>query len=155
MATFNASLVNTGTLVRDRESATDTNGDIRYAESVYTCTGTEHATDDDIAVVTLPVGAVVIPELSAVAQEASLGGSSVAIPTIGDAVDADRYSATSISLHSSTAGVTGVTAHVAASVIPRFTITAATQTVIAKITRTNAVTAGKKILFRIAYRLGH
>jgi hypothetical protein len=42
---------------------------------------------------------------------------------------------------------------VTASVLPRHTVTEATQRVVAAITRTNAVTAGKKISFLIAYKL--
>lgn len=141
--------------VRNLIPATAGSGDVRFFESVHTATGTEHATDDSIVIARLPVGAVVIPELSAVAQEASLGGSAVAIPKIGDAGDDDRYSATSITLHSTNAAVTAVTPNVGASVIPRFTVTEETRDVIAAFARTNALTAGKKILFRIAYRLGH
>jgi hypothetical protein len=82
-----------------------------------------------------------------------LGGSSVAISTIGDASDVDRYSATSISLNSSTAGSAAVTAAVATSVLPRYVITADTRTVTAAFARTNAVTAGKKIAFLLAFRM--
>jgi hypothetical protein len=155
MANFYASPVAETPTVRNLADATLASGDVRFYESVHTATGTEAASGDNIVAARIPIGAVVIPELCTVAQEASLGGSSVAIPTIGDALDADRYSATSITLHSSNAGVTAVTPNVGASVIPRFTVTEATQDVLAAITRTNALTAGKKILFRIAYRLGH
>jgi len=155
MATFYASPVAETPTVRNLAPATSASGDVRFYESVHTATGTEATSGDNIVAARLPVGAVPIPELSTVAQEASLGGSSVAIAKIGDAVDDDRYSATSITLHSSNAGVTAVTPNVGASVIPRHTITEATQDVLAAITRTNALTAGKKIMFRIAYRLGH
>jgi hypothetical protein len=139
--------------VRNRNSADLTNGDVRYAEATYTTTGTEAASGDTIEVAVLPVGAVPMPELWRVSNEASLGGSAVAIPKIGDADNDDRYSATSISLNSSTAGSTAVTPAIATSVLPRYTVTEATQRVVAAITRTNAVTAGKKISFLIAYKL--
>jgi hypothetical protein len=139
--------------VRNRNNSDLTNGDVRFAEATYTATGTEATSGDNIEVCVLPVGAVPVPELWRVANEASLGGSVVAIPTIGDASDADRYSATSISVNSSTAGSAAVTAAVATSVLPRYTVTADTQRVVAAITRTNAVTAGKKISFLIAYKL--
>ena len=139
--------------VRNRVSGDLSNGDVRYAEATYTCTGTEAATGDNIEVAVLPVGATPLPELWRVSNEASMGGSVIAIPTIGDAADADRYSATSISVNSSTAGSAAVTANVTASVLPRHTVTEATQRVVAAITRTNAVTAGKKISFLIAYKL--
>lgn len=139
--------------VRNRNNSDLTHGDIRYAEATYTATGSEAASGDTIEVAVLPVGATPLPELFRVSHEASLGGSVVAIPTIGDASDADRYSATSISLNSSTANSQAVTPAVATSVLPRYTVTEATQRVVAAISRTNAVTAGKKISFLIAYKL--
>lgn len=139
--------------VRNRVSADLSNGDVRYAEATYTTTGTEAATGDTIEVAVLPVGSTPLPELWRVSHEASLGGSVVAIPTLGDAADADRYSATSISLNSSTAGSQAVTPAIATSVLPRYTVTEATQRVVAAFSRTNAVTAGKKISFLIAYKL--
>jgi hypothetical protein len=42
---------------------------------------------------------------------------------------------------------------VATSVLPRFVITEATQRVVAAFTRTNAMTAGKKISFLLAFRM--
>ena len=155
MATFYADIAPSDlTLnVRNRSNGDLTHGDVRFAEATYTATGTEAASGDNIEVCVLPVGAVPVPELWRVANEASMGGSVIAIPTLGDAVDADRYSATSISVNSSTAGSAAVTANVTASVLPRHTVTEATQRVVAAITRTNAVTAGKKISFLIAYKL--
>jgi len=155
MATFYADIAPSDlTLnVRNRSNSDLTHGDVRYAEATYTCTGTEAASGDNIEVAVLPVGSTPLPELWRVSHEASLGGSVVAIPTIGDASDADRYSATSISLNSSTANSQAVTPAVATSVLPRHTVTEATQRVVAAVTRTNAVTAGKKISFLIAYKL--
>ena len=155
MATFYADIAPSDlTLnVRNRTNGDLTHGDVRFAEATYTATGTEAASGDTIQVAVLPVGAVPVPELWRVANEASMGGSVIAIPTLGDAVDADRYSATSISVNSSTAGSAAVTANVTASVLPRHTVTEATQRVVAAITRTNALTAGKKISFLIAYKL--
>lgn len=128
-------------------------GDIRYIEATYVATGSEAATGDVIDITDVPVGAVVLPEKCLVANEASLGGSAVALATIGDAVDADRYSATSISVHSSNAAVQAVTPAIGTSVIPRFVVTEATKRIQAAFSRTNAITAGKKIVFSIAYRL--
>jgi len=155
MATFYADIAPSDlTLnVRNRISGDLSHGDVRYAEATYTCTGTEAASGDNIEVAVLPVGSTPLPELWRVSHEASLGGSVVAIPTIGDASDVDRYSATSISLNSSTANSQAVTPAVATSVLPRHTVTEATQRVVAAVTRTNAVTAGKKISFLIAYKL--
>lgn len=140
-------------LLANRVQGNLASGDIRYIEATYTATGTEAASGDVIDVTDVPVGATVIPELCRVSNEASMGGSVIAIPTLGDAGDADRYSATSVSINSSTAGSAAFTPNVTASVLPRFTVTAATQRIKAALTRTNAMTAGKKISFLIAYRL--
>jgi hypothetical protein len=155
MATFNTAEAakQNDALLANRVQGNLATGDIRFIEATYTCTGTEAASGDIIDVTDVPVGATVIPELCRVSNEASLGGSSVAIPTLGDALDADRYSATSITLNSSTAGSQAFTPNVTASVLPRHTVTAATKRIQAALTRTNAVTAGKKISFTIAYRL--
>jgi hypothetical protein len=156
MATFytaQATTQNTGEL-KSRVDGNLASGDIRYAEFTYTFDGTEAASGDTIEIGDIPVGSVVIPELSKIANEASMGGSALAITKIGDASDDDRYSATSISVNSSTAGVTNVTPAVGASVIPRFVVTSATKRLVATFTRTNAATAGKKIAFIIAYRIG-
>lgn len=155
MATFytaEATTQNTGEL-RSRVPGDLASGDIRYAEFTYTFTGTEAASGDTIEIGDIPVGAVVIPELSRVANEASMGGSALALPKIGDAGDDDRYSATSISIHSSNAGVTALTPNVGASVIPRHIVTEATKRLVATFTRTNAATAGKKLVFVIAHRI--
>jgi hypothetical protein len=141
-------------VVRNRIPASAAAGDVRYCESVYTFTGAE-VTADNIVIAELPVGATVLPELSAVAQEASMGGGTLAVPKIGDSTDDDRYSATSITVHASNAGVTAVTPNVGASVIPRFVITATTREVLANFTFATIPTTGKKILFRLAYKLGH
>jgi carbohydrate-binding DOMON domain-containing protein len=139
--------------VRNRIDGDLVTGNVVYAQATYTATGTEAATGDTIEVAVLPVGAIPLPELWRVNNEASMGGSVLALPTIGDASDVDRYSATSISINSSTAGSTAVTPAVATSVLPRFVITEATQRVVAAFTRTNAMTAGKKISFLLAFRM--
>ena len=139
--------------VRNRNNSDLTNGDVRFAEATYTATGNEATSGDTIEVCVLPVGATPLPELWRVSNEASMGGSVIAIPKIGDAADDNRYSDTSISINSSTAGSAAVTPAVATSVLPRYTVTADTQRVVATFSRTNALTAGKKISFLIAYKL--
>ena len=155
MATFYTDIApeNLELNVRNRVDGDLVKGNVVYAQATYTTTGTEAASGDNINVAVLPVGAIPLPELWRVNNEASIGGSVVAIPTIGDASDADRYSATSISLNSSTAGSQAVTPAVATSVVPRYTVTADTRTVVAAITRTNALTAGKRISFLLAFRM--
>lgn len=139
-------------LLADRVEGILQSGEIRYAEAVYTMLGTEAATGDSIDICDVPVGAVVIPELCSVTNEASMGGSDLALPTLGDAVDPDRYSATSVSVHSANAGRTVFTA-VPGIIISRWTVTDATKRIRAAFTRTNAPTAAKKLKFVIAYRL--
>jgi hypothetical protein len=155
MATFHTNIApaNLTENARNRVSGQLAGGHVVYAQATYTCTGTEAATGDNINVAVLPVGAIPLPELWRVNNEASLGGSSVQITKIGDADDDDRYSATAITLNSSTAGAQAVTPAIATSVIPRYAVTAATQTVVASFIRTNAVTAGKRISFLLAYRM--
>jgi hypothetical protein len=103
-----------------------------------------------VNVITLPVGAVVLPENCRYAYEAS-GGTGTAISTLGDAGDDDRYSATSVTITS--AGTTAVTP-VTDRVLTRYEVTASTNTVIAKLgLSSGSVTAGKKIKFVIGYRL--
>jgi len=155
MATFYTDIApeNLTINVRNRVDGDLVTGNVVYAQATYTATGTEAASGDNINVAVLPVGAIALPELWRVNNEASMGGSVIAIPTIGDAGDADRYSATSISINSSTAGTAAVTPNIGVSVLPRYVVTEATQTVVAAITRTNALTAGKKISFLLAYRM--
>ncbi|NBW08655.1 MAG: hypothetical protein EBR82_11580 [Caulobacteraceae bacterium] len=155
MATFYTDIApeNLELNVRNRVDGDLVKGNVVYAQATYTTTGTEAATGDNINVAVLPVGAIPLPELWRVNNEASLGGSVVAIPKIGDAGDDDRYSATSISLNSSTAGSQAVTPNLGVSVLPRYVVTDATRTVVAAITRTNALTAGKKISFLLAFRM--
>ena len=147
------STAETSGLLADRVESDLGSGELRYIEATYTCTGAEGATGDSIAVCNVPVGAVVIPELCRVSNEAAMGGASIALPTLGDVGDADRYSATSISIHSSNAATAAVTPNVVASVIPRYAVVEANKTILAVLTRTDAPTAGKKIRFLIAYRL--
>jgi hypothetical protein len=151
MATFNTAeyTKQADGLLSNRVAGQIASGDIRIAEAVYTTAGTE-AASDLVNVITLPIGAVVLPENCRYAYEAS-GGTGTAISTLGDAGDDDRYSATSVTITS--AGTTAVTA-VTDRVLTRYAVTASTNTVIAKLgLSSGSVTAGKKIKFVIAYRL--
>lgn len=139
--------------VKDRVDGNSVTGQIRYAEAVFTtpaAPSTLLASGDVINIVTLPVGAIVLPERSWVANEA-LAGTSTVISKIGDSADDDRYSATSISLVS--AGSVAVTAAAATSVVVRTPVTKDTNTLKATVTFTGAVTTGVKVRFSIAYIL--
>ncbi|GAT35616.1 hypothetical protein TSACC_3687 [Terrimicrobium sacchariphilum] len=136
--------------VRDRGDSNKVSGDIRIAEAVYTTTA-GLAAGDIIDIVQLPIGAIVLPERSWVANEAS-GGTGAAIAKIGDAEDDDRYSATSIDLTS--AGARAVTAVNTTAVLVRTPVTKTTNTIKATVALTSGnVTAGKLIRFSIAYIL--
>jgi hypothetical protein len=151
MATFNTAeyTKQADGLLSNRVDGQIASGDTRIAEAVYTTAGTEAAADL-VNVITLPVGAVVLPENCRYAYEAS-GGTGTAISTLGDAGDDDRYSATSVTITS--AGTTAVTP-VTDRVLTRYEVTASTNTVIAKLgLSSGSVTAGKKIKFVIGYRL--
>lgn len=135
---------------KDRVEGQKVSGDIRYCEAVYTTTGAE-AAGDIIEIVTLTAGAIILPEKCSVACEAS-GGTGTAISKIGDASDDDRYSATSIALTS--AAIIAVTPALATSVTLRTPLTADTNTLKATVALTSgSVTAGKKVVFLIAYRM--
>lgn len=140
--------------VTKRVSGVLASGSVRLLEATYTFTGTEAASGDVIEIGEVPTGAVVLPELSRVANEAALGGSDLALPKIGDALDDDRYSATSLSLHSSNAASQALTVNVADGLINRHVVTEASKRLRATFSRTNAPTAGKKVKFLIAFRLG-
>lgn len=150
-ATDIAAKQNTG-LLANRNQGNLTSGDVRFIEAIHECTGTEAATGDIIDVTDVPVGAVVLPELCRVAHEASLGGSAVSITQLGDGTTANRYSSTGVTLNSSTFGNQAFTAN-ATGTFSRHKVTEATKRIKAGFARTNAVTAGKKIQFLIAYRL--
>ncbi len=138
---------------KDRVQGSKATGEVLYLEAVYTATGTEAASGDTIEIGDVPVGAHVLPEYIRIANEAAMGGSVLSLDKIGDSGDDDRYAGAAVSIHSSNAAVQSVTPNVAASVIPRHSVTDATKRIIATFSRTNAMTAGKKITFLIPYRL--
>jgi len=123
---------------------------ILFFEATYVCGGEESS--NTLGVCDLPVGAIVLPELCRIVNEASMGGGTLAVTKIGDAEDDDRYSATSFSINASTAGQALITPNIADGVIARTPVTAATKRIIATFTTGSAPTAGKKIKFIIAYR---
>lgn len=128
----------------DREKATH-----RVATAIYTVTGNE-TTADLIAILSLPIGAVVIPDLCKVSSD-GIGGTG-AITQIGDAASAARYSATSIAVASAvTTAVTTTNAIAVAN--PPYQVVAGNETILATLTFATAITVGKLIVFRIVYIL--
>lgn len=124
-------------------------GDVLFLQALYTTTGAEAAADV-INIGLLPIGAIIIPHLSRVSCEA-LGGTGTAISKIGDAADDDRYSATSIAVTS--AASTAVTP-VAGGETSLYKVISETNVLKATVALSSgSVTAGKKLLFLIAYRM--
>jgi len=119
-----------------------------YATAKYTCTGSE-TSGDVINVISLPIGATILADLSKIITDGT-GGTSVAITKIGDAGDDDRYTATSVTVTS--AAITAVTSTNAQAVTP-YVIAAGNETIKATVTHSGAPTAGKFIVFRLAYIL--
>ncbi len=128
----------------DREKVT-----VRYATAIYTATAAE-LTGDIISILDLPIGSVVLPDLCKVMTD-GVGGTG-AITTLGDAGSINRYSATSIAVASS--GINAVTGTNAIAVAnPPYRVVAGNETLKATLTLSTALTAGKLIVFRIAYIL--
>lgn len=140
--------------VQERLAENVASANVLFFEATYVCgaNDTTEEASNTIGVCDLPVGAIVLPELCRIANEASMGGETLAVTKIGDAADDDRYSATSFSINASTAGQALITPNIAAGIITRTPVTAATKRIIATFTTASAPTAGKKIKFIIAYR---
>jgi hypothetical protein len=138
-------------LLRTRATTTANVGRaIQYKEALVTTTAA-WAADELISVCKLPIGAQVLPSLCRIGCEAS-GGTGATIATLGDAGDDDRYSATAV-VTTAEASLPFVE-RVANAHTPFIIDTAANQTIKAKIgLSSGAFTAGKKILFKIAYIL--
>ncbi len=119
-------------------------GSQRVARGRYTVTGLE-VTGDIISIVSLPVGAIVIPGQCWVISD-GIDGTDGLLSKIGDAANDDRYCASDIELD------------VAASVAltptagePPFAITAGNETLKATLTFSDPLTVGAIIDFVISY----
>lgn len=151
MATFKTDVQagQTG-LAAKRVEGQKVTGQIVWAEATWTVPAETVTSGDNIEIVTLPIGAIVYPELSRTITE-GLGGTTVAIPKIGDSADDDRYTAASAAVVS--AGNTAWTPNSAASVVPRYAVTKDTNVLIANLTHAGAPTAGKRVQWLIAFRM--
>lgn len=151
MATFKTDIQTgqTGFAV-SRPEGEKVTGEVMFAQAEWTVPTTTVTTGDTIEIITLPVGAIVIPELSRTNTD-GLGGTTPAISKIGDSADDDRYTATSQAVLS--AGANAWTPNVTASVVPRYVVTKDTNVLIATLTHGGAPTAGKKIGWLIAFRM--
>ena len=122
-------------------------GQVRHVSALITTTAA-WAADELVSIATLPIGAVLIPELCRVSMEAT-GGTGSTFATLGDAGDDDRYSATSVAL---TSAATLTFTPTAAINLTPFAITAGNEVIKAKIgLSSGSFTAGKLIRVRLAY----
>lgn len=141
-----ANVVLAGLHQRNNNSAIIT-GRLVHVSALITTTAA-WAAGELVSIASLPIGAVLIPELCRVSSEAC-GGNGTAFDTIGDAGDDDRYSATPVVL---TAAATLVIVPTAAINLTPFAITAGNEVIKAKIgLASGAVTAGKLIRVRLTY----
>lgn len=156
MATFTTNLTSTTvtTAPASRPNGEIVTGHHLFAEATYICVGTEVATDI-IDIVKLPIGAVVQAARCRVSSEAC-GGTTGTIASIGDGITAARYSATAIGITSAASAlVTPVIANEVAkyATVRATATTVETQTIKATIgLASGSFTAGKKVVFEIAYR---
>lgn len=133
--------------IRSRADGSRVNGTLRMARATYVATGNE-AAGDVINIVQLPVGAMIVASKCRVSSD-GVGGTGAAVASIGDAGNASRYSATSITV--SSAATSLVTPQNAIAVVP-YAISAGNETVTATLALTSgSLTAGKLISFLIAY----
>lgn len=132
---------------KDRLPGTETSSPLRWMRARYTSTGAEAAADV-LYICKLPIGARVVPHLIRVSCEA-MGGTGTTLATIGDLVDADRYSATAVTLTS--AANLAVTPTAAIGLDPH-TIIEGTDIITATLgLSSGSVTADKDIEFLIPY----
>lgn len=146
MPTFNTDTyaAQVGANPRNRIQSNVAEGELRVAEIEYVAKGTEVASDK-INIVQLPYGAVILTEHCAVINEAA---GTTTISKIGDAKVDNRYQAAAIDL--ATAALTAFTVIPANRVAP-WSIDKDTNTIIATVTA--ALTAGKKVRFKLVYRV--
>jgi len=141
----------TSTIHAALPTGTQIGGSIRFVRAIYSCTGTEVATDT-INVCQIPIGARVMTGMSSISSEAC-GGTAGTILKLGHNTDDDAYSTSVITVSTANAAFTNP---VAATEAAQTAATATTNTVIATIgglTGGTFFTKDKKIIFLIAYLL--
>lgn len=134
-----------GTLLSNRQASKVVSGVICMATATYTFTGNEVA-NDLIDIVKLPAGAVVLPSLSRITAVATVATTlTVSVGNTDGTPSATQFSG-ALDVHSSEdVSLTGG----AASLVP-YTLT--TDSFIqAKLATASTPTAGKTLVFRIAY----
>jgi hypothetical protein len=161
MATLYTDLTVSLEEVHNRSNGRLAGGQIRMARGTFTLTAAT-ATADVINVVSLPVGAVVLPHLSYLVHEAM--GTALTI-SVGDSTDTDRYMASTVLVTGTSAGVRpfilvdwdsatvggDVSAFPVSAIATPHVITEATRMVTATLILVTTPTAGNDIQFNIAY----
>jgi hypothetical protein len=128
-----------------RASAANVSAMLMFATFTYTVDGTE-TTGDTINFGYLPEGVIVVPALSRVSSGGT--GGTGAITEIGDPLDPNRYSATSIAVASAVS--TAVTTTNAQAVSP-VGVPVGGETITGTLTFASALTVGSKITLSLAY----
>jgi hypothetical protein len=136
-----------GVQLSDRQDSEVVCGVVLIATATYTFTGAEVATNV-INIVELPAGAVVIPHLSRVTGSASIASTlTISIGNADGTPVATKFSSALSMQNSFDAVLTGGTA----SLTP-YTLTAQSF-ITATLTTASTITAGKVLVFRIAYKV--
>jgi len=155
MADFNSSIitkqlaVDSGRLSTGLVDGDDVTGVVLMSTISYTLAGTE-AANDTIQLVDLPLGAVVVPQLSYCTTSADPG--TTLTLKVGDAADDDRY-ASGIVL-SAGGAVPFTNTNIPAAVATPYRIaTTANQRIVCTVASAASLTAAVKVIFTIAYRV--
>lgn len=135
---------------KDRPLGSKVTGDIRMCEAIYTTGITEVATDV-IQFAKLPVGAILLPEKCWFFTD-GVGGTAVVFTSIGDALDAARYATVDIALTAASTVPIFPTVLVAL-LLTRFPVTATSNVITGTLAGTFPMTAGKKIVIHLEYRM--
>ena len=126
----------------------DVSGVVLMATAIYTLAGSE-AANDTIQLVDLPVGAVVVPQLSSCTSSADPG--TTLTLNVGDAADVDRY-AQGIVL-SSGGSIPFTNTNIPAAVATPYRVASANTRVYCTVASAASLTATVKLVFTIAYRV--
>lgn len=128
-----------------RSSSADVSATMRWATLAYIVDGTE-TTGDTINFGMLPVGVIVVPDLMKISSD-GIGGTG-AVTKIGDTLDDDRHSATSVAVASA---VSTVVTPVNAQVVTPVAVAYGGEAITGVLTFATAITTGKKITLRVPY----
>ena len=136
--------------VKDRIEGQRVSGDIRMVEAIYITTALE-ITADVMQVVKLPVGAILLPEKCWCFTD-GVGGTAVIYTSMGDALDAARYSTGDLALTAAST-VPLLVVPTVALLLTRYVMLATSNVITFTTAGTFPLTAGKKIVHHLEYRM--